>query len=342
MQGQARARVRPVEGEGDGGVLLAEQLPRLVPRVVEAGAGPPVLRVEVVRLPGHVGQDQQQVGGVAIADGERYVRAVPAVRRGQHRDVRADAPQGGDLEPPGEPPVVAGDRAVGGEGRGLHDAGEAGAGGDLGGAVAAVVADAVDVDGELLGRVDRDVEVDRLPRRHGSRRGEALDLLVHVVGGARAAARSRRGDTGARSARRRGVLHIPGDHLSGVVEVVLAPAQPRDRALAERVRHGVRVRTRFPPANVPRPHAAPLPRSPESALPRPLRIRRPRPAHHITHALRHRSSRIDGNGVHGSRWSRGFGPAIPLLAPVRGVRFACGAWGWVGVWLRLGLGWAVG
>ncbi|ALM40067.1 hypothetical protein SFR_3452 [Streptomyces sp. FR-008] len=97
--------------------------------------------------------------------------------------------------------------------------------------------------------------------------------------------------------------------------------------MAERVRHGVRVRTRFPPANVPRPHAAPLPRSPESALPRPLRIRRPRPAHHITHALRHRSSRIDGNGVHGSRWSRGFGPAIPLLAPVRGVRFACGAVG---------------
>ena len=54
VQGQARARVRAVEGDGDRGVLLAEQPALLVPGVVEAGAGAAVLRVEVVRLPGDV------------------------------------------------------------------------------------------------------------------------------------------------------------------------------------------------------------------------------------------------------------------------------------------------
>ena len=75
--------------------------------------------------------------------------------------------------------------AVSGGGWTMPD--EPGAGGDLGGAVAAVVADAVDVDGELLGRVDRDVEVDGLAGGDGAGGGEALDLAVHVVGGAGAA-----------------------------------------------------------------------------------------------------------------------------------------------------------
>ena len=83
--------------------------------------------------------------------------------------------------------MVAGDGAVGGERRRLDDAGEPRAGGDLGGAVAAVVADAVDVDGELLGRVDGDVEVDGLAGGGRAGGGEALDLAVDVVGGAGAA-----------------------------------------------------------------------------------------------------------------------------------------------------------
>ena len=168
-----------------GGVLLAEQPALLVPGVVEAGAGAAVLRVEVVRLPGDVGEQQEQIGRVVVADGERDVGAV-AVGGGEHGDVGADVPVRGDLQPPGQPPVVAGDGAVGGERRRLDDAGEPRAGGDLGGAVAAVVADAVDVDGELLGRVDGDVEVDRLAGGDGAGGGEALDLAAHVVGGARA------------------------------------------------------------------------------------------------------------------------------------------------------------
>ncbi|GAA3055794.1 hypothetical protein GCM10020000_42610 [Streptomyces olivoverticillatus] len=69
-------------------------------------------------------------------------------------------------------------------GGGLDDAGQPRAGGDLGGADAAVVADAVDVDGELLGRVDGDAEVQGLAGGDGAGRGEALDLAVDVVGGA--------------------------------------------------------------------------------------------------------------------------------------------------------------
>ena len=139
--------------------------------------------------------------------------------------------------------MVAGDRAVGGERGRLDDAGEAGAGGDLGGAVAAVVADAVDVDGELLGRVDGDVEVDGLAGGDGAGGGEALDLAVHVVGGAGAAGAAGAGDRGRRSRRR---VHVPGDDLAGVVEVVLAAAEPGQRALAEGVGHRVRERTRLP------------------------------------------------------------------------------------------------
>src|SRR5690606_35281811 len=164
VQRQARARVRPVEGDGGGGVGLAEEAALLVPGVVEAGAGAAVLRVEVVRLPGDVGQDEQQVGRAVVADVEGDVGAV-AVGGDQHRHIGARAPVRGDGQPPGQPPVVAGDRAVGGERRGLHDAGEPGAGGDLGGAVSGVVADAVDVDVEVLGRVDGDVEVDGLAGR---------------------------------------------------------------------------------------------------------------------------------------------------------------------------------
>src|SRR5690606_38601742 len=120
--------------------------------------------VEVERLPRHVGQDEEQVGRAVVADREGDVRAV-AVGGGEHGHVGADAPVRRDLEPPGQPPVVAGDGAVGGQRLGLHDAGQARTGRDLGAAVAVVVADAVDVDAELLGRVDGDVEVDRVGGR---------------------------------------------------------------------------------------------------------------------------------------------------------------------------------
>lgn len=146
--------------------------------------------------------------------------------------------------------MVAGDRAVRGERGRLDDAGEPRAGDDLAGAVAAVVADAVDVDAELLGRVHRDVEVDRLAGGGRSGRREALDLAVHVVGHAGAAR------TGARDAGREGaraglgdVVDVPGDHLARVVEVVLAAAQPRQGALAEGVAHGVGERARLPAAD---------------------------------------------------------------------------------------------
>jgi hypothetical protein len=187
VEGEARAGVRAVEGDRGRGVGLAQQAALLVPGVVEAGAGAAVLRVEVVGLPGDIGQEEQQVSGVVVADGERHVGAV-AVGGGEDGDVGADAPVGGDLQPPGQPPVVTGDGPVGGERGWLDDAGQAGAGGDLGRAVAAVVADAVDVDAEFLGRVDGDVEVDGLAGGGRAGGGESFDLALDVVGGARAAA----------------------------------------------------------------------------------------------------------------------------------------------------------
>ncbi len=311
VQGQARARVRPVEGDRGGGVGLAQQAAVLVPGVVEAGAGVTVLRVEVVGLPGEVGQEQEQVRRVVVADGERDVGTV-AVGGGQDGDVRADAPVRRDLQPPGQPPVVAGDRAVGGQRLGLDDAGQARAGGDLGGAVAAVVADAVDVHAELLGRVDGDVEVDGLAGGDGAGGDEALDLLVDVVGRAGVAVGGAGGGDagGAEGAGRgpRGRVDVPGDDVSGVVEVRLAAAQPGDGALSERVRHGVRECSRLPAADPFRTHG----RSPPLPCPRDLpcpcdlscggaglsvavvcRTRLPRasavPAQHITHACCHYS-----------------------------------------------------
>lgn len=252
VEGQPGTRVRAVEGDGDRRVLLAEQPALFVPRVVEAGAGAAVLGVEVVRLPGDVRQDEQQIGRVIVADGERDVGAV-AVDRGEHGDVGADRPVGGNLQPPGLPPVVAGDRAVGGERGGLDDAGEPRARGDLGGAVAPVMTDPVDVHGELLRRVHGDVEVDRLTGGRGAGRGETLDLAVDVVGGTGASAGGAAGQGG---------IGVPGDDLAGVVEVVLTAAEPGQGALAERVGDGMRKGTRFPSANLLRPHGAPLPQVP--------------------------------------------------------------------------------
>jgi hypothetical protein len=113
VQGQAGARVGTVEGDGRRGVRLAEQPALVVPGVVEAGARTAVLRVEVVRLPGDVRQEQQEVGRVVVADREGDVGAV-AVGGGEDGDVRADVPVRRDLQPPGQPPVVAGDGAGGG------------------------------------------------------------------------------------------------------------------------------------------------------------------------------------------------------------------------------------
>ena len=64
------------------------------------------------------------------------------------------------------------------------------------------------------------------------RGGEALDLAAHVVGGARARPCGRRGASSAA----RGQVHVPGDDLAVVVEVLRLAAQPGQRALAERVR----------------------------------------------------------------------------------------------------------
>jgi hypothetical protein len=264
VEGQARARVRAVEGDRRRGLGLAEEAAVVVPGVVEARAGVAVLRVEVVGLPGDVGQEEEQVGGVVVADRERDVGAV-AVGGGEDGDVRADAPVTRDLQPPGQPPVVAGDRAVGGERRGLHDAREAGAGGDLGGAVTAVVADAVDVDGELLGRVDRDMEVECLAgatalaevnpliwRRTSSAERGPPPSDARGAGTWGVAA----GGVGAG----RGRVHVPGDDVAGVVEVGLAAPEPGDGALPEGVRDGVRQRSRLPAADLLRPHG----RSPPS------------------------------------------------------------------------------
>lgn len=104
------------------------------------------------------------------------------------------------------------------------------------------MADPVDVDGELLGRVDGDVEVDGLAGGDRAGGGEALDLAVHVVGGAGTAVAAGAGDlagTGGRGGR----VHVPGDDVAGVVEVELAPPEPGQGALSEGVGHRVRERT---------------------------------------------------------------------------------------------------
>lgn len=275
-------------------------LAALVPRVVQAGAGVTVLRVQVVRLPGDVREQEEQIGRLVVADGEGDVRAV-AVEGGQDGDVGADVPVGRDLEAPGQPPVVAGDRAVGGERRRLDDPGEPGARGDLAGAVAAVVADAVDVDAEFLRRVDRHMEVDGLAGSGGPRAGEALDLTVDVVGGARASGTGahtgagggprRRDPGGGRRLRRLGRVgvHVPGDDVAGVVEIGLAAAEPGNGSQAEGIRDGVRECSRLPAADLLRSHARTPPSCPRRTG-KPLRRARSVPAHHITHAVRHRSS----------------------------------------------------
>ncbi len=272
MEGQARARVRAVEGDRRGGLGLAEETAVAVPRVVEARAGVTVLRVEVVRLPGDVRQEEEQVGRVAVADREGDVRAV-AVGGGEDGDVRADAPVARDLQAPGQPPVVTGDRAVGGERRGLHDARETRARGDLGSAVTAVVADAVDVDGELLGRVDRDMEVERLA---GATALAEVNPLIwrrtsSAERGRRPRTRAGRGAWG-RSCRKcggvgGGRVHVPRDDVAGVVEVGLAAPEPGDGALPEGVRDGVRQRSRLPAADLLRPHGRSPPSCPRGGGP---------------------------------------------------------------------------
>jgi hypothetical protein len=259
MEGKAGARVRAVEGDRDGGVLLAEEPARLVPGVVQARACTAVLRIEVVRLPGDVREEQEEVGGLVVADREGDVGAI-AVTGGEDGYVRADRPVRGDLQPPGEPPVVAGDGAVGGERGRLDDAGETGTGGDLGGPVTGVVPDPVDVDGELLRRIHRDVEVDRLTGGGGSGGGESLDLTVYVVGGTGAAG----------TAVGEGGVGVPGDDLTGVAEVVLAAAQPGKRALAEGIGDRVGEGARFPPPDLVRPHAAPSLDAPRTTVMRRL------------------------------------------------------------------------
>lgn len=225
---------------------------------------------------------------MVVADGERDVGAV-AVGGGEDGDVRADAPVARDLQTPGQPPVVAGDRTVRGQRRGLDDARQTGAGGDLRGAVTAVVADAVDVDGELLGRVDRDVEVDGLAGGHRAGGDEAFDLPVDVVGGAGARGGSGGGDPGGAGLRAVGAggvvsvvgavgavgrvrVHVPGDDLAGVAEVRLGAAQPGDRALAEGVRHGVRECSRLPAADLLRPHGGSPPSRPRTPVPVPVPV----------------------------------------------------------------------
>ncbi|CAM5616582.1 hypothetical protein SANTM175S_08675 [Streptomyces antimycoticus] len=190
---------------------------------------------------------QRALPGAGIADGERDVAPV-AVHGGQHRDIGAGLPVRGDLQPPGQPPVVAGDGAVGGERGRLDDPGQPGAGGDLQRAGALVVADAVDVHAELLGRIHRDPEVDGLAggRRGGG--GEALDLPVDIVCGAGAGdpGGALRTDPPGRPVDGPGLLDmidVPRDHPTGVVEVVLTVAQPGQRSLAERIRHRVRERS---------------------------------------------------------------------------------------------------
>ncbi len=269
VERKAGARVGAVEGDGDRRVLLPQQPALFVPGVVEAGAGHTVLGVEVVRLPGDVREHQQQIGRVVVADRERNVGTV-AVDRGEHGDIRADRPVRGDLQPPGLPPVVAGDRAVGGQGGGLDDAGEPRARGDLGGSVAPVVADPVDVHGELLGRIHGDVEVDRLARGRGAGGDEALDLAADVVGGAGAATGGAAGQGG---------VGVPGHDLTRVVEVVLAPAQPGKGPLAEGIGDGMRQGTRLPTPNLLRPHGTSLPQAPGTTVVRRLSAPIPSTSH---------------------------------------------------------------
>ncbi len=170
VRGQAGTRVRTVEGDGgrDAGVGVGRARP----------VGP---RVPVVELPGDVGQDDEQVGRAVVADREGDPGAVAAVGGGQDGHVGAGAPVRRDRQPPGQPPVMAGDRPAGGQRRGLRDAGEPGTGHDPGGALAVVMADAVDVDAELLGRVDGDVEVDRPSGGHPAGGTEPLDPAVPLL-----------------------------------------------------------------------------------------------------------------------------------------------------------------
>ncbi len=271
VQRQPGPGVRAVEGDRGGRLLLAQQLALLVPGVVEAGAGAAVLRVEVVRLPGHIRQHQQQVGGDrgrvrrrgrrGGADGERDVAAVPVVGGGQHRDMGAGAPVRRQLQPPGHPPVVAGDRPAGHQRRGLDQPGQQRAGRDVPRARPAVVPDPVDVDGELLCRADADPQVQRAADVGGGR-GEALDLAADVVGGAGAAQRrallvQRRTPGQRQLSLGQPQVHVPGDEQSGVVEVAVGAAQPGQRALAERISGTVRERARLPAAAVVHAHAPP-------------------------------------------------------------------------------------
>ncbi len=289
VQRQPGPGVRAVEGHRDGGLRLADQPPLPVPGVVEAGAVPAVLREEVVRLPGDVRQHQQQFGRmrlcVEVPHGEGDMTAVQVVRGGEHRDVRAGAPVLRDVQPPGLPPVVAGDRPPDHQRRGLGESGDPGAGRHVPGAVAAVVADPVDVHGEFARRVHRDPEVHRAARADHPGGGETLDLLVHVVGVARGADRPLGPGRGQRLLPGRVQTDVPGHRPLCPGHVVVRAPQPGQRALAEGVGHAVCQRAGLPAAVEFRPHA-PLPQfTPANGMCQ--ADVRAVPAHHKTLALRH-------------------------------------------------------
>ena len=206
--------------------------------VVEALASPTVPRPLVVRLPGGDRQDHAERGGPpVVADHERGAGA-PAVRRGEDGLVEAGGPVVGDADRPGHRPA-AGDRPgrrVGRRHR-LRHAVELGAGQHRAGARAVVPAEPVDGDPVPAGRVDRDVEVDRLAGGDAGGRGVPLDLAVPVVH-CRVAVLRPPGRAGG------AVLHLDRgrllpDHRLGVAapEGRLGVAAPED-GLAAAERHG--------------------------------------------------------------------------------------------------------
>ncbi len=213
--------------------------------------------------------------------------------------------------------MMTGNGSVGGEGRRLDDARQAGAGGDLAGPDASVVPDAVDVDAEFLGRVDggtwksmawpgaaAPLEAKPLIWRctssaeRGRRRGGGGWGACGSPGGWRShRVPSLTGLTGpTRLIDVINVIDVPRDDMARVVEVLLVAPEPGNGAWPRR---GPSRRARVRPTSggsAPDPMPAPLPRAPVGSV-NLCPARDQVPAHHITHALRHRSSRIDVNGT---------------------------------------------
>jgi hypothetical protein len=175
-------RVWAVERDLDRARISGDRVGAVAVVRVQALAGGAIVRVVVVGL---VGGDRLLVKEgrrASVLDHEDHVVLV-ALRIGEERDVSSGGPIAGDGQGVAGTPV-AGDEPGGGIGRAgrLLRAVE---GADMqakAAAQASVPADAIEVDGVRLRRVDRDVERDVLVLEDAGRRGVALDLTGGVIG----------------------------------------------------------------------------------------------------------------------------------------------------------------